>query len=418
MKRTGLPGLVSSSLSLAALLSVSGCMFDWGERADPDIVDPPLPTSGYVTFQADAELLYAAFRSAEGTTWQRKPNLTGNRFVQLVDGPYTVMVVCSALPSGPNQPVRPPHTILYSGRFYAGRGGQPPPEIQLSCRHAQPTPFVVRGAMAEPGTVTLGKQRASSTQPGWTFEFPVAPGTYDLIAAGRTGAPAAERVVVQRGLVIEGDRTLPPIDLAQQGVALAPVEIGAIRASVPGEIASAVTLLRTVEADTTEIYRGAFPARIPAGDPLGELFVGARSERNTADVSVSRVTTRLLDPSTKAYTFALWQPFSGLQSHRGAQGELELSWRASALLNLSRLEATLRDAQGRSITYVINGDHWVHHPLTSLSFDTQGAGYLPEWRVDLAQPHTLTLELYGSGDATDVMHFSVEQRGGEGPITP
>lgn len=398
-----------SALLLLSALSVlpSGCNAMLGYEDGEDHDQPPVdPHAGEVVYQftVDSDLQLVAFHDdAQG--WRRySPMTTGRPYTAIVTGAYRMLMVCIT-PSGPS-------TILISGTKARKPYNQMPYKVEVSCQGAEPaaTPFTVRGTMVQPGTVMLGGRRASSQTPGWTFELPAEARKQDLFVHD------ADRAQVLHDLDVSADLTLPPIDLAQQGTALEPFPL-VLTNPIAGESVVATTKLHLV-GGTGEIHRGPLPAMLLPGAPYSQTIT-LISEQHSAGRSLVRTTTRSNPGNGVSSPYGFWVPFEELQWQVDAAGALELTWGRSNLNGLSRLTASVEDAQGRRFTHlVLEGATPI--ALPKLTFAMTLPGYRPEWRLDVAQLRTreVTMQRVRPAPIDDETFTLEEQLGPTAPQVP
>lgn len=357
--------------SLLLLTLLSGCFLEGlGNDEDGEFEDGPYPDPPYgpVIFETSIEPALVLVRDGRDGNWAPVRRLTATSYRARPLQPYTVLVVC--LPAG-------------GGAITELRSEMPAygsTSISIPCTE-EAKPFVVSGTMAQPGSVSLGGERASSTQPGWSFALPARAGTQDLIAV------SADRVLVQRGLQVTADLTLPLLDPAQNGAALVELSVGV--SALPGETLSAATYVRTEHSPPVEVHRGLPPKRSPPS-PSEQTLVRFFADR-PIDGGITRRTVELAyDPMFTSHIDVAWEPFAELHRLSGPRGEV--SWQPLGLQLPGTTQLQVIGAGGRRVNHVATGFYLDRAQQRSLSTGVDAPGYLPEWRIDPALPYDLSFE--------------------------
>jgi hypothetical protein len=185
----------------------------------------PKPTPRSVALHYQGTPAFLAYRDGEGD-WE---TLTGDATLQ-VTGPYEIVSAC----------VLPSQDVFAEIRHLTPDDGA---TVEFSCISLPALTGKVTGAMAQPGTVTCGD--VSATDPGlngpWTFELANLPeGDNEVVAINDTS------VLVEHGIYVSGDVTLPTIDLnAGSPLSTLPLTIQGVQ---PGEVVDASVSLDTAHA--------------------------------------------------------------------------------------------------------------------------------------------------------------------------
>lgn len=405
MRRLALPTLVSfltPFAPFAPLALLPGCVFDalaYDEDEGPP--DPPLPPPVWarVGVQTEVEPALVMMRVGNAGEWKAMEQLSATRFQATPNQVYTVAVVC----------LRADGDAITTMRSDVPT--RAPIVLHLSCAE-EAKPFMVRGTMVQPGSVSLDGARASSSQAGWSFALPARAGHRDLIAA------SDERVLVQRDLQISGDVTvpLPPLDLAQQGVAL--IERPFEMITLPGETARATTYLSTERSPAVEIHRGPVPKVLPftaqvAGDQTTLRF---STERRVGGRTSQRIAEMMFGAMSASRVSLVWEPFVQLQQRHEALGEVA-TWQPLGVELPGPMQLEVADDEGRRITHLATAAYLEQPRERSLSTIIDAPAYLPAWRIDPARPYTRTVESTRRGVSTEVIErHRVEERVDAGPI--
>lgn len=316
-----------------------------------------------VAIQTDVPPALVIYREGAAGPWQSAPRLKATTYEIQVNGPYTVMVVCTS-DFG---------TFTYLNSLTL----QDTPLVQVFCEFSQEEPYVVNGLMVQSGSVTLGDMQIFDQGPNWPFSFPVFPGRHDLLAF------TSDRALIQRAIPVTGDVTLPPIDLAQQGVSLVSAPI-AVSNPFPGEELSARTYVITPRIFQSQLYRGPFPAKVMPSSallPYERQEISLRSTVNQEFLFTSR-SYRTAVRSGETLHATLWAPFTGLSLGNDAHGDVKASWDSSLPIDYGYLNAS--DFLGNYMEHFASTSYLTATGSHQVVLDTQVPGFQPAWRIDLS----------------------------------
>ena len=332
--------------------TASSAPFTRGPR--PQLLTP-------IAIQTDVAPHLVLFREGTGP-WRPAQRLKATTYEAMVSGPYTVAVLCS-LEHGP-------YTTLTSKTL------QDELLVQSYCTFEE-LPLLVSGTMVQPGMVNLGNAFASSRTPSWTWELPAFPGAHDLVAA------SADHLLILRNLAVTGDRSLPPLDLAQQGVALvnAPVTV---TNPFPGETLGGLAVLRTPHASQSIIYRGTLPAKLPPGAALGprdRLDLSVRSQISDGNTFTFRSAKRQVFNAAPT-PVTLWDPVAGLQMGVGSSGDVQASW--TSLQPHDTVSLLAYDNLGVSIEHLVSASYLAASGAHQIVLSTDAPGFDDAWHLDLS----------------------------------
>lgn len=359
-----------------ALLSLTACL-DTQDPAAPSGDEPSraiveeaigLPPLRQITISADTPPALLLYREGSNGPWRSATQVTPQTFRARVRGPFTVLAVCPDLQF--------PFTQLISRTPEDG-------SVDVLCLFPDFSQVrQVAGSMVQPGSVSVGERRVSSTAANWTFQTDVLPGIVDVVAS------SADRVAVRRQIDATSDVTLPTIDLAQEGTALLPTPL-TLTNPVPGERSEAVVFLMTPGTQPqAQISRGA-PATVKiAPDSVlaaGEdQEVSVRSTFNDGIVSILRSTRRPIHSGGNS-VFTLRELLSNPQYTVDRRGNLVARWSAHSQLDF--LIYSINDAAGRGLSVDLS-PRWLDATHASqVSFAIDAPGYLPEWKVDVTNDY-------------------------------
>lgn len=352
-------------LSLTACLDSQGSVAESPDEAQGSIVEEALAVApiSRITISADAPPALIVFREGANGSWRPATQVTPQTFHARVRGAFTVLAVCPDLEF--------PRTQLISRVPADG-------VVEVFCTFPDAGPeHQVVGSMVEPGSVSFASSRRTSAAPNWRFQVPVSAGTYDLVASN------ADRVAVRRNIAVNGDITLPAVDLAQEGTALLANPI-TLTNPVPGEQSEAVVFLMTPGTDPqAQISRG-LPANakiapdsvLAAGE---DQEVSVRSTFNDGITSILRSARRSIRSGGNS-VFTLRPLLAGLAYTINNRGELVVSWSSGERVDFLTFSAS--DAAGRSISLDVTAGYLAATGQTRLTLTTNVPGYQPEWKLD------------------------------------
>jgi hypothetical protein len=236
------------------------------------------------------------------------------------------------------------------------------------------TPVTASGTVVQPGSVSIGVTQSSAT-PNWPFSLTVAKGMHTLVAISATKA------IVQNGLDLEADTTLPNIDISA-GAALVPVTF-TVADAAPGatldtqlreSLANDFTFLPSVPGTTAH----ALPASLLSNTDVQTVAVSAASATTfqTALQQVNNTTVTAID---------MIPTFSGVTFTTG-----KASW--TAPLPAGDLEFDAVSLSSFNLLFLTPSSRWLG-TKTELSVDTSVIpGFRPEWAVDTS-PQSLSLDV-------------------------
>jgi hypothetical protein len=324
-----------------------------------------------------------AFRDGIDAAWQTLTPTGGGRYEIMVHGPYTVEAVFT---NGHGASTREVSRTLEDA-----------PTVDLSSlvptASADP-PSVLRGTMAQTGSVYLGDSFGYNSDGKPAFEIGIGDGTYDLVAKVEQPTP---RVVIRRGVTVAGPTTLSPaIDAIQEGAALVSVPV-TVTNLAPNEGPSVNNSL--VTASTTAwlnydpqllIAQLAPDSVLRPGDAQYIQVWGGRVRRTR---NISR---RVVAGGSTAFTL----PEPPAVQVAAVAGRLVATWDTLAPYDHLTLHAAqASDAEGSgfiilqrevSVSYLAaSGD-------TSASFDADLPGYDPAWGFHVAMPWQVFVDARGS----------------------
>jgi hypothetical protein len=167
---------------------------------------------------------FIMYRDGKGS-WTVPQEVEPDVFELHITNAYEVVAVCGSLTSFDASLLR--RTFSDGATAFV---------VCISNLSFAPVLELVTGRMEQAGEVFLYDYDRSVSGP-WDFQVQVPPGTHDLIAVGATG------ITIRRDLAITEPGTLPTIDLAQEGAALATTAFSVN--SLDGESVSSSIFLET-----------------------------------------------------------------------------------------------------------------------------------------------------------------------------
>lgn len=344
------------------------------EGAPPDRSVPTPSTT--ITLTVDLPPALVAVRDGLAASWQPATRKTPTVYVAEVHGPYLITVVCDLASDGS------PGTAVTT--WQAARTLDDPLEISTPCK-LSPVPRTVTGHMVQSGHLHVGPRGTASQQAEWDFRLALPDGTYDLVAT------AADRIAVRRGIAINiADAVvMPPVDVAQEGVALGDVAFTATNAAPDETVEVAVGLL-TPTNTTVPAYIYSGPLATAKAAPDGALLgtdiqsVSVRANRG-GQMRALRRPFRV--GGDTAFTLP---PPIGDPAWTSKGGQLVASWST-----LPPMDALLLWAYG-PLRPPVQGSHEVNLSrsfldatgITQATLETDIPGYKPEWRVGVSGSYT------------------------------
>src|ERR1041385_7783652 len=136
--------------------------------------------AGRITIETTNPPALVAFRNESSAQWQSLATTGTSTFHVDATGPYRVVIACSA-------------SIIGNTTGEIARTPDDDPEVRYTC---QDQPFRVTGQMTQPGAVAVGPTTAinAGTSAPWTFNLPVAAGSFAIVLLFRApGRWAARR---------------------------------------------------------------------------------------------------------------------------------------------------------------------------------------------------------------------------------
>lgn len=356
----------------------------------------PEPEPVTIAIASDNAPALVAFRDGLDGDWQTATMKTPTSFEAVVHGPYVISIACEDLATG-----------NFSTRQVA-RTPEDARDVLLQCAAPAPSPHAVTGHMVQAGRVQLGGASDTSDTADWDFDLDVPSGTYDLMAK------AADRIVLRRAIAITGDLELTqPIDVAQEGTALADAAFTVTNAATTETITASVSLGKADQASSFDVYQGSIAtAKVVPDSAL--LETDAQRAAVTATAGNERRTLSRPFRVGGATAYTLPPPLTGMKWEQ-ASGNLTVSWGA-----ISEPASFTVDVSGASAD---GTKHQRHHlelssrfvtetKITSATVDTSIAGYKPEWKIDLAREYTraLTVERASNNElATNAVSETVNK---------
>jgi hypothetical protein len=217
------------------------------------------------------------FKDGSGA-WQQATELGASEFHIEVTNDYEVVSVCDDLVNGGTLTVELAATIADGlDRSMVWECAEPPDEPSPG------SPVHVTGTVMQPGTVVLGASVAKSNLATWSYDLPVEPRTYTLLAVG---TDQAAQIAIRRGIVVTADTALPPVDFGKEGIPLATPQI-ALKGVPPIALIDARSYMSSPSggAQLWDLSTGTTPQTLtPRSVPPEALEA---DERNYLDVTAS-----------------------------------------------------------------------------------------------------------------------------------
>ena len=198
---------MSRAAGTVAILVVGAAVGCSSGVSEPDAPFPDgapfVPGPNLVTLTVGPHTpFYIRYRDGDGP-WTTPATTTTNTYELHVTNAYDVVALCGGLGNYDAE--------MLKRAFDDGA------TAFLSCYGSGPvtTPttgnvYEVTGVMKQAGTVSFDGVDGSTFGP-WSFSFDVSEGTHDLIAIGKT------HMLIRRGIAVESDMTLAPIDVDVDG---------------------------------------------------------------------------------------------------------------------------------------------------------------------------------------------------------
>lgn len=385
------------AVSLALFHPLAAC--EPGEPSTgPDASSRATPIT--ITMGIPPELV--AIRDGTSGSWRPATQRDATTFEAIVHEPYMVTVVCKD-PSGD-----------FVATWQYGRIPEDGPELAVPCVSIPPGAHTVTGHVVQPANVQLATSVAGSRNAEWDFSLAVDTGTYDLIAS------TDERIAIRRGIAVNGNTAItPPVDLAQEGTALADGAFAVTNADSDEQLFTRVT----VQNPTTG-SRPARPARVYLG-PLARAKVAPDAVLRETDTQLATM-IGVTSPDVPIGNFrSLQRPFRvggnavfAFPKHFvGGQWAVEngnLTARWTALPDFARFDFTAR-TPARSHELDVSPAFVEALDDRKLTLDTTVPGYQRDWRIDLAGAYDRRLVTF-DGPGTGVVATSeLNERVNMGP---
>ena len=333
-------------------------------------------TPGAVTITTDdSTYLYLAFRDGTGPWTQLDPKATSIT----VHDDYQLIAACGDSTNGFE-------TIIQGATVDDGSA------IELPCFAFGTLPTIVTasGTMVQAGTVAI-ELAQSSTAPNWSFDFEVSTGAHSLLAIGDGKA------IVQRGLDLESDQTLPSIDTSS-GTALTTstftLDHAATNATTTSRMVASIgpDFMFMDSSPGTSIQP--LPASLLQSGDFQHLEFTASTDTGSQFASV--------DPAkTSSTSIELLPPLTGVTFSNG-----QAAWTTTLPAGNIELDAFQFDTTVPSFTHIQGTAAWLG-AQTSLAIDTHDiVGFQPEW---LADTSTANLSMSVSTTVANVFVSTVAQ---------
>lgn len=375
--------LVSIPLLTARLVTCDG----GGSLPPPDGAPPDTapPAGATIHLTALTPPGLVLFRDGVTADWQPATMITPTTFEAMVTGPYVVAVGCDEdFGSVSRQFARTPDDSH---------------DLDLLCGAAVGTSKVT-GTMAQPGQIAFGPfgESFGGTMP-WSFEFDVSDGDYALFAA------TDDQIAVRRHVAVHGDTVITPdVDVAAEGVALAPTAFTAPNATAT-ETLSASVLAGPSDptTDSIELYQG----------NIATAKVAPQSVLTTDDLQ-----TVSIEATDQDMHRALQRPFGvgddtafTLPDRLGAvqwaidNGQLGVSWadtRPGDDLFANTAGFGSDDPHHlRAYTLSATESFLVATKIMRLSFATDLPGYQDRWKIDFQSRYNRRIVFGSSANHVD-----------------
>ena len=370
-----------------ALLSLAACAESVDLDNDPEegsIEEGVLLARPVViSIHADAAPALVAYREGVRGAWRAATRISATEYQARVRGPYTMIAACD---------------LGYPSVQMVSQTPADGADLQVYCAPYQELPYVASGTMVQPGQVSLGGWRRSSTRANWAFELFSGEGDKDLVAA------TADRVHIQRALPVHGNLTLAPLDLSSQGSALDTVTFTPTN-SFAGETPYVSTFIMSPRIDPqAQIYSGPMtgakvaPAAVLGGDVTQEVSLRSQLVDDTHFLLRS---ARHPFRAGDATSVTFWDPFTGYH-FAVDQGVASVSWRARADMDYAYL--SLSSANGGIYDLFATRNYLQATRVRKLTLDLSAPGILPQWLPTFDTEYQATLS--SNRGTTDRVGFS------------
>jgi hypothetical protein len=334
-----------------------------GEAPAPDApTGPGIP----ITIMFDKPPVLVAFREGLDGAWQPAAMKTPTLFELEVHGPYVVAMVCEDATRSLSQVV------------HVARTPDDERSIMESCDYA-PTLHAVTGRMLQAGRVQIGFGFSSSTTDDWQFNARTPGGTHDLMAS------TADRIVLRRAIPVMGPVAItPPIDVIQEGTALADAAFTATNATPTETLAASVHLHQPT--NPFNIYSGPIAtAKVVPDSLLAATDVQSVSIQATDGAAFRALRRPFRVGGDPAYTL----PAPLAVQWQIAGGALAASWSALPEADDISVSAAGTAAPGVRPNYfmLLSSRFVAATGTTRATLDNDIPGFKPEWRIDFTREY-------------------------------
>lgn len=354
-----MPGLRTLSLFVLSLAAACG-----------DEVTPPSGTPSRITVSTETAPILIAFRDGLDAVWQTPAASATGVYAFDVHGPYIVTVVCEI------------DGLVMTAQI--ARTPDDDRELDMDCFQWNDAPFSVTGTMAQPGMIGFDNFLDFSDTPNWQFHLRAGPEPHDLLAI------AGGRIVIRRGLVFGADATIMDVDVAQEGVALAPASFTATNATA-GEALDVVVELGTATTLWGLVYSGP-----PTSAKIIPSAVLNATDQQTVWMTARRgELARFVGRDHRAgdaTAFALPDPMGAPQVST-AGDKVVGTWDTLPEGDMLYLVADgfATDGIYRVHDLALSPRFMAETGATEAALDAELPGYLPAWRLDFSKEHTIRL---------------------------
>jgi len=365
--------------ALSIPVSLVACATD---EPSTDELSAELSTSTKITIKTDGPQALVAYRDFSDPVWHAANAKSPTKYVAKVHGPYLVTAVCvTAFEVGGTVFGKIVNVLEYA------RTLDDATELTANTCNTVPKTREVTGLMAQIGSVLVGDSLATSISPDWTFQLPVRKGTYTLYAS----TPFDGLIVIRRGLDVQHDVTVAPIDAAVEGHLLDSASFTVTNASmfdteaIVAIQAQSGTVPLTVSKGSLE-FSPVIPNDVLTPDDNQTVTVQARTkdffpELERTTLRASRRPWRIGDDPA----FTLPDLFGAPSWALNSDGDNAVSWSSQPAFSVFTAQE-YGNGQDASFTITSTIDaspsFIAASSLHSLTFDTQIPGFQPEWRIN------------------------------------
>jgi hypothetical protein len=297
--------------------------------------------------------------------WRVLP-VAGNLYEVDVHGPYILAVVCD-------------DGAGFIELYQLARTLADDREQFFFCFEATKSTFgSAVGTMVQAGSVTVGFSTDTSPTENWGFDIFAEEGVHELFAQ------TPDRVAIRRDVTITGETAIPPLDLAQEGIALVPANASATNATAGEQVSAQVSLV-------TPNFTF---ARLPRGPIASAKLVpdAALVVQDNQRLSVSAFSAG--GGSRNVFRFDVREGSTDEITFTVAQDQVAVNWGTLPAHDL--LDANLQANSEDFATF------WFHDldispafvaetNATSATIDTDIPGFRDEWKIDLDKEYFRSL---------------------------